>query len=244
MVRVSIDGKVFPKEAILKWEQEHTDKMKRFYEKRVKGGCNAENTDEFADFKAAIPESEMRRMFKNLNKICAAVTSAAVAMSGKRRKISVAEIDLDFCSSETIYKMFMDTMLNNTPENLRCNLRANPEHFLLMGTNESTQEVIEISGGIPIPEQFFIRYGDESGLVSKKEIDYPFQASGVAFLKSGQKIGGVRHQMKDTEKGCHIKLMVEFPAIMPNRNIRAHQYHLACEFYNWFTEFEKRLKNE
>ena len=244
MVRVSIDGKIFPKGAILKWEQEHTDKMKRFFDKRVNGGCNVKNADEFADFKANITESDMRRMLKKLNGVCAAVTSAAVGLSGKRRKISVAEIDLDFCDSETVYNMFMDTMMNNTPENIRCNLRANPEHFLLKGADGSTQEVIEISGDIPIPEQFFIRYGDENGLVSEKEAEYPFQASGVAFLKSGQKIGGVRHQMKDTPNGCHIKLMVEFPAIMPNRNIKAHQYHLACEFYNWFTEFERRLENE
>jgi hypothetical protein len=41
---------------------------------------------------------------------------------------------------------------------------------------------------------------------------------------------------------CHVKLAVEFPRLMPNRNIRAHQYHLACEFYNWFSEFENRIQ--
>lgn len=50
--------------------------------------------------------------------------------------------------------------------------------------------------------------------------------------------------MKDTAQGCHVKLMVEFPSVMPDANLRAHQYHLACEFYNWFSEFERRLTNE
>jgi hypothetical protein len=66
----------------------------------------------------------------------------------------------------------------------------------------------------------------------------------VSYLKNGLAIGAVRHRIRDTENGCHIKLTVEFPALMPDRNIRAHQYHLACEFFNWFTEFEKWIQGE
>lgn len=91
---------------------------------------------------------------------------------------------------------------------------------------------------------FDIRYGDYEGLCSAQEADYPIQAAGVSYLKNGLAIGAVRHQIRDTENGCHIKLTVEFPALMPDRNIRAHQYHLACEFFNWFTEFEKWIQGE
>lgn len=241
MIQVKIDGAEFSEEAILAWEQKKTEKMARFLGRRLPGGEGIKTADGLAAWKAALPEEEMRRALRRQNGFCSWATGIAVGLSRGGRKISVAEIDVDFCDARTLYDLFMDTMLRNTPENIRCCLRANPEHFVLKGTDEHTQEVIEISGGIPFPEQFFIRYGDEDGLVSQKEPGYPLQASGVAFLKNGKKIGGVRHQMKDTERGCHAKLMVEFPSVLPNANIRAHQYHLACEFYNWFSEFERRL---
>lgn len=243
MIKVQIDGAEFTEDKILSWEQEKAEKMTKYLQKKRGGGKGAKNARELAELKAAIPEAEMRGLLRSANGLCAWITGIAVGLSHGKRKISVAEIDVDFCNSATLYRMFMDTMLNNTPENIRCNLRANPEHFLLKGVDNATQEVIEISGGIPMPEQFFIRYGDENGLVSQKEADYPLQAAGVARLKNGRVIGGVRHQMKDTEHGCHVKLMVEFPACMPDSNIRAHQYHLACEFFNWFSEFERRLGN-
>lgn len=244
MIEVRIDGKPFSKESITEWEQNKTEKTVRFLKKRIPMNREICNADELADWKASLPEETMRKAIAKLNALCAWITGIAVRLSNGKRKISIAEIDIDFADAKTIYNLFMETMIQNTPENLRCNLRANPEHFVLKGIDEHTQEVIEISGGIPFPEQFFIRYGDEEGLVSKAEADYPYQASGVAFLKNGMKIGGVRHQMKDNENGCRIKLMVEFPSIMPDANIRAHQYHLACEFYNWFRSFEKRLCDE
>lgn len=135
-------------------------------------------------------------------------------------------------------------MLNNTQKNRLCCLRANPDHYLLRGIGNDVQEVLEITGGLFVVSLFDIRYGDFAGLCSPQDADYPLQAAGVSYLKNGLAIGAVRHQMKDTENGCHIKLTVEFPALMPNRNIRAHEYHLACEFYNWFSEFEKRIREE
>lgn len=242
MIKVMIDGKEFPKEKILEWEKEKTEKMYHLFQKKRNHALDVVNADTFASWKASIPEEDIRAMIRKQNDFCCWGTGIAVDLSHGKRKISIAEIDTDFCDAKTLYEMFLETMLNNTEENRRCNLRANPEHFILKGIDENTQEVVEISAGTPFPERFFIRYGDENGLVSKKEIEYPFQASGVAFLENGKIIGGVRHQMKNTIPGCHIKLMVEFPAILPDRNIQAHQYHLACEFYNWFTEFERRLK--
>lgn len=241
MIKVNIDGNLFSEEEIRKWESERTEKMRGFLQKHLKKECTAQTSEEFAAFKRSISEDEMRRVLKNATDFCGFATKIAVILSRGKRKISIAEIDEDFCDAQTLYTMFMETMLVNSEENMFCNLKVNPEHFLLKGMDKHTQEVIEISGGIPFPERFFIRYGDEDGLTSKKENGYPFQASGVAFLKDGKIIGGVRHQMKDMDTGCHVKLMVEFPALLPDANIKAHQHHLACEFYNWFSEFERRV---
>lgn len=181
----------------------------------------------------------MRKALKRATDFCEFGTRIAVGLSGKRRKVSEVTFNLDFATAEEIHQAFMDMMLENSEENKFCNLRANPEHFLLKGLPDQNQEVIEISAGLSFPSRFIISYGDETGLTTKPDSDYPFQAAGIAGLEDGTVIGGVRHQMKNVDKGCQIKLMVEFPAILPDSYIQAHEKHLACEFYNWFSDFEK-----
>ena len=85
--------------------------------------------------------------------------------------------------------------------------------------------------------------GDFNGLVSEQESAYPVQAAGASYLNNGFCIGAVRHQIADTEDGCKVKLSVEFPALLPKKNIEAHERHLAIEFYNWFSEFDRRIKS-
>ena len=101
----------------------------------------------------------------------------------------------------------------------------------------------EFTGGLPFPIQFTIRYGDFTGLVSEQESAYPVQAAGASYLNNGFCIGAVRHQIADTEDDCKVKLSVKFPALLLKKNIEAHERHLAIEFYNWFSEFDRRIKS-
>jgi len=128
-----------------------------------------------------------------------------------------------------------------TDEQMRACLRANPDHYLLKGVNATDQEVIEFTGGLLFSIQFTIRYGDFHGLVSVQEPEYSVQAAGASYLSNGFCIGAVRHQIRNAENGCKVKLSVEFPALLPKANIEAHQRHLAIEFYNWFSTFEARV---
>lgn len=244
MIQVWTDGIEFRTEEILAWENSRISPMKRILEKRLHVKWDIRDAEDFMERKARVSEEQMREALKRATKLVAFLTGAIVRLSGKRRKISVTEIDVDFCGAEKLLGLYFDMMLNNRIENIRCSLRANPEHFLLKGLEDNVQEVIEVTGGIILPAHFFIHYGDEAGMISRVEPDYPYQVSGVSYLKNGLAIGAVRHQMKDIGKGCHVKLSVEFPALMPDANIKAHQKHLACEFYNWFSEFERRLQNE
>lgn len=244
MIQVWLNGKELRKEEIIAWENSRISPMNRILEKRLHVKWDIRDAEDFMEHKARVPEETMREALKRATKFVAILTGAVVRLSGKRRKTSVTEIDVDFCGAEKLLELYYDMMLNNREENIRCSLRANPEHFLVKGMESRVQEVIEVTGGIPLPAHFFIHYGDEKGMVSRIEPDYAFQASGVSYLKNGLAIGAVRHQIKDIGKGCHVKLSVEFPALMPDANIKAHQKHLACEFYNWFSEFERRLQNE
>ena len=242
MLCVTIDGKEFTEQDIRCWENKRVQVSRKTLEKRLRKSIPVSDADELARFKAELSDNDILHAFRSellFTKFC---TGIVVRLSGNKRKFSITEIDIDFCNAETLHRMYDDMMLNNTPDNRLFCLRANPDHYLLRGIGNNVQEVLEITGGLSVVSLFDICYSDFAGLRSPQEAEYPIQAAGVSYLKNGLAIGAVRHQMKDTEKGCHIKLTVEFPALMPNRNIRAHQHHLACEFFNWFTEFEKRRK--
>lgn len=80
---------------------------------------------------------------------------------------------------------------------------------------------------------FFITYNDETGLVTARDTSYPYQSVGIARLKNGTVIGGIRHQFRDTEEGLEVRAVVEFPAMCPTYIVRDHQKHLAVEWSSW-----------
>lgn len=242
MIAVHINGAQMATDEIMAWQQQRVQVSKKLLERKTHRKFGDIDAKKLADIKYSIPQENMLRLLKDQMDFAAFGTHIAVPLARGKRKISVVDFDVDFCDAKTMRRLYDDMMLNNTPANLWCNLRANPDHYLLRGDSADVQEVVEITGGLPFVSHFFIHYGDFDGLQSREDPDYPYQAAGVSYLEDGLAIGAVRHQMKDTENGCHIKLAVEFPSTLPDRGIRAHQKHLACEFYNWFIDFEYRLK--
>ena len=242
-MRIIIAGKEIMEQQILQWEQERVMASKRFLEKKLKAPVPVTNAEELAQFKNNLSDEQIQSCLQSTLKRTTAMTNAFTKLAGTKRKISIAEIYLDFCNAVQLHEMYDDMMLNNTSENRFSCLRANPDHYLLKGVNATEQEVIEFTGGLPFPIQFTIRYGDFNGLVSEQETAYPVQAAGASYLNNGFCIGAVRHQIADTKNGCKVKLSVEFPALLPKKNIEAHERHLAIEFYNWFSEFDRRIKS-
>lgn len=244
MIKVWVRGKELSVESIKKWESKRVKVSGKTLSKRLKRNIEIKDAQSLAKFKASMSDEKMLKVLARQLKLMDLCTTIIVYLSRGKRKMSITEIEVDFCDSETLKKMYDDMMLVNTNENRYSCLRANPDHYLLRGVDKNVQEVVEVTGELPWALRFFIHYGDFTGISSKQEEGYQYQAAGVSYLKNGTAIGAVRHQMKDTKDGCRIKLTVEFPAWMPTRNIQAHQYHLACEFYNWFSEFEQRLNNK
>lgn len=111
-------------------------------------------------------------------------------------------------------------------------LRACPDHYVIRHT-PSGQQVLETTGGSPMPFLFTIDYDDTSSLVTQPDPQYPCQAAGVARASTGVAIGGVRHQFRDVEGGMEGSLTVEFPLPTAPWMLSGHRWHLACEFSNW-----------
>ncbi|MBB2773535.1 MULTISPECIES: hypothetical protein [Mycolicibacterium] len=112
-------------------------------------------------------------------------------------------------------------------------LAAHPDHFLFRTDAEGSQEVWETNGGSPLAARFFIDYDDTSSLQTPVDREYPVQLAGVARLRDGLAIGGVRHQFRDEGEGFRALLTVEFPALTLPTILRGHRWHLAIEFSNW-----------
>lgn len=235
MITVTINGKKIPEQKIRQWEEKRLAWSSRFLKRRLGGTQKLAASRELLDFKLCTPEDRMRQALKAPLAISGFLAMIMTKLSFGKRKLCVTELFITGSSAEKLSGGFNDMMLKNTHENRAHCLAACPDHYLLKGCKADVQEVIEVAGSMPLPLQFFVSYGDEKGLITAKDKSYPFGAAGVARLKSGLAMGGVRHQMRDIEGGCAVKLTVEFPALMPNQNVREHQLHLACEFYNWFT---------
>ena len=237
---ISINGKQISLEEVKAWENNRNDVVIKKMVRMFGLPDRDYSLEELAALKRNIPEDKMRKALKSGIRLTTLSTRFLLAIGHGTHTSSVTEIDLPGISAEQVSKGYFDVMLNNTEENLLLGLRANPDHYLLQGVGDNGQEVIECTGAMPFPSHFIIYYGREDGLTSMQNSSYPYQAAGIACLPDGKIIGGVRHQMKDTNEGTHIRLEVEFPQHMPKKVLAQHQLHLACEFMNWLGEIMRR----
>lgn len=177
----------------------------------------------------------LREALRGETRISGAVTKLVRLLSGSRRKQCVTEVRVAGCSAKQIAQVIDNLMRSDTAVNRQSNLQACPDHYLLEPHGD-TLEVIETTGGSPFPARFFMRFEDESGLMTPRDPAYSHQSVGTARLGDGTVIGGVRHQFRDDGGDTLVRLMVEFPSATPQGMIREHQWHLACEFSHWLRE--------
>lgn len=245
-VKIYINNKEVSIKEINNWELNRSKKVAYYLQKKshipVKDITIDENgvrdikdvRHELTKLKLNIGSEKIREILNSTLNFTTFCVKLINLLSLKKRKSSIIEMTVKGCNSEEMLKRYFNLMLKNTSKNLELGISANPDHYILRGNGEMVQEVIETTGGSPMPTQFFIYYGNDSGLNSKVDDSYQVQAAGICCLKDGTPIGGVRHQMCDEKDGIRVKLEVEFPALLTKSMIKQHQMHLACEFSNWF----------
>lgn len=156
-------------------------------------------------------------------------------LSKGKRKFAIVEVMADGISAERVSYWVNKINLNEQfdEQYTSVNLHACPDHYVLRCTEEKSLEVVECNGNFPTPFQFYIKYGDETGLNAKRDESFPYQSVGAARTKDGIVIGGVRHQFKDTDTGFMARLCVEFPSCTPSFVVKSHRIHMAAEFSYW-----------
>lgn len=234
-IKAVINGKEFTMDEMNLWKQKRIRKVLHNLKRRISW---TDDTDRMCEQLTALKLQLSYEEIVNLLRIKLAVgvvgMKLAAFLSGKKRLAAITTVFADGITAETFSRMIDALMLEETPEHKKVNLSACPDHYALIANN-GTLEVIESTGNMPVPTQFFITFNDETGLQEPRDFRYPYQSTGIAKLKDGTIIGGVRHQFRDTKKGIEVRTLVEFPWICPKTVIKEHQKHLAVEWSNWIS---------
>lgn len=233
-ITVYIDGKVFSREQVDAWERQRISAVMKIFGQQAKSEDLDVLRAKLVEIKQIIPYDQMVRRLRIGLALSSFSTGLMSALSFGKRRQCVIEMVVEGLSAKKASAGIEELMLQPTPENDAVNLSACPDHFVLRPLGDGGLEVIETTGGSPFPMQFFIDYDDEHGLSIPRDTSYPFQSVGIARLKNGTAVGGVRHQFRDDVGGLRARLAVDFPGLAPSYFIREHQKHLACEFSGWF----------
>ncbi len=233
-IKVIINGKQFTKRDMYNWKKQRIKKAyKALHIKIPKNVTLSEMSRKLTELKVQKSDDEIRTILSKKLFFSRYVMKIAGILSGKRRRVARTTITAKGITADKFSHVLDSLMVEATEENRKVNLSVYPEHYVLTPDKNGVLEVIETTGNAPIPVQFFITFGDENGLTEPKNPQFTHQSAGVAKLKDGTIIGGVRHQFRNTSAGIECRLAVEFPALCPKMIVNAHQKHLAVEFTNW-----------
>lgn len=225
----TIDGKSFPRAAVLAWEDKRVDAAaKKIGVVPPSAAEVAVRREEFVQIKQALGNDELHRRLACNTKIANRMAVAQATLSGRRRTC-VTELFVPGGSAQQFTEWFNEITFSSNEYEM---VRACPDHFVLRFVG-GKQEVLETNGGSPFTALFDIDYDDVSSITTPVDPAFPYRLDGVAVGSNGKPIGGVRHQFRDTPDGIHGRLLVEFPLPMIGAVIRGHRWHLACEFSNW-----------
>ncbi|MFI6515749.1 hypothetical protein ACIBF1_09340 [Spirillospora sp. NPDC050679] len=229
-VSAVIDGRRYPREAVLDWEARRLPRAAAKIGLAVPSGSLERRRLAFAESKIELGAEEVRRRLRRDLSISDAISAATSRLSAGKRVMSVCDLHATTGSAAEFVQWFTDTA---RPDYVRSMIAANPDHFLIRTAPDGTQEVVETTGGSPLATRFFVDYTDLSALASTPDGRFTAQAAGVAVSEGGRPIGGVRHQFRDEPGGFHARLCVEFPRLLAPHMISQHRWHLAAEFSNW-----------
>lgn len=232
-MRIEIDGKEITETDLEIWKKKRIPKVLHNLKKNVQSSNNIDVLcNELSEIKQNMTYDEIVSKIKNKLLIGKIGMRFAVLFSFGKRRMAKTTIFADGIHIDKLSKIIDSLMMENTEEYRKVNLSVCPDHYALVPSG-SILEVIETVGNTPVPTQFFITFNDETDLQTPRDESFPYQSVGIAKLKDGTIIGGVRHQFRDTKTGIEARTVVEFPAICPKAILKEHQKHLAVEWSGW-----------
>ncbi len=229
-VHTIIGRRRFSRDQVLAWEAERLPAAASKIGLPVPPGDLARQRTAFAESKIALGAEEIKRRLRRDLRIGEALANTTARLSRGGRAASVCELQVTGGSAAAFVQWFGDISRDDYTRSMTA---AHPDHFLIQALPDGRQEVIETTGGSPLPSRFVVDYADLSTLVTPADPAADAEAAGVAISGKGLSIGGVRHEFRDVPGGFHARLCVEFPRTTLPRILSEHRRHLAIEFGNW-----------
>ncbi|WP_125770500.1 hypothetical protein [Companilactobacillus furfuricola] len=246
----TIDNKEISFEKILQWEFKRLVRAHKVltnvygihFQDEVAQWIKTKNLkaldDEITRVKMTIEPDKLREALKSKYDLGNMGLMVAEKMSVGKRRFSTTEIyvpESDLSAQEIADKIW-HIMQVNTDINMRLNLDASPDHFIFRQAGENVQEVVEISGGTVVPQHYFIHYNDMQGVQSEASQDYPIQIAGTMRLSNRTIVGAIRYQFKPEGSGFKVKILMEYPKLIPIEVVLNQQIHQADEFGHWISD--------
>lgn len=225
-----IDGRRVPRGEVLAWEAERAKKV------CAKLGLAAPDDlvarrDALVARKLELGHEALLGMLARELRVSSLSGRVVNSLSRGKRRLCTVELTGSGGSAEAMPGFYRRAMQSGDEAAL---LAASPDHFLLFEGQDGVQHVVETVGGAPLASRICLDETDLSSVTTSGDPDFPVQWVSVGRASvSGPASGAIRHQFRDEGDGFKARLTIEFPALVPSRLVRGHEWHLACEFSNW-----------
>ncbi|WP_280346508.1 hypothetical protein [Nocardia neocaledoniensis] len=246
-IRATVGERDVAREQVLGWESRRADAVLAKFAKRLgalgigevlpgataarlRGGSLEERRAALGILRTRLGHAGIYGMLTRELAVSERITRLGVSMSRGRVAFAVTRLRVPGLSADGFAEWFGNLVVVDDQDAMNA---ACPDHYLLRGLPDGRQEVVETTGGSPVAVRFLVDYTRTDQVRVPVDPGYPIQIAGTALLDDGLVIGGVRHQFRDRDGALEALLTAQFPAAVPGRNIREHQWHLACEFSNW-----------
>jgi hypothetical protein len=226
-----INGRRVPRSEVLTWEAKRAVEVCEKLEIAAPPDDLIARRDALVARKLELGHEALERMLARELRVSSLSGRLVTALSRGRRRLCTVELTGTGGSTEAMPGFYKRAMQSGDEAAL---LAASPDHFLLFEGEDGVQRVIETTGGSPLASRIFLDESDLSSVTTSADPDFPVQWVAVGRGSvDGPASGAIRHQFRDEANGFRARLTIEFPALVPLRLVRAHGWHLACEFSNW-----------
>jgi hypothetical protein len=225
-----IDGRRVSRNEVLEWEAHRAARVCKKLGIAAPPDIVARR-DALVARKLELGHDGLERLLARELRLSARAGRVVAALSRGRRRLCTIELNGSDGSAEAMPGYYETAMEIGDEAAL---LAASPDHYVLREESEGVQQVIETTGGSPLAARIFLDESDTASVTTRADPGFPTQWVSVGRVhEGGPPSGAIRHQFADHPNGFRVRLTGEFPAATPARLVRAHKWHLACEFSNW-----------
>lgn len=230
-ITARIDGRNVTRTEVLAWEARRSVKVCKKLGVTAPPGDLTAQREALVARKLELGHEALERLLARELRWSLRSARLASAVARGRRRFCTVELTGSGGSAEIMPRYYRAAMETGDERAL---LSACPDHYVLCREADGLEKVVETTGGSPLSARILLDESDTGTVLTPADPEFPVQWVAVGRGKGGVRpAGAIRHQFRDEPTGFRVRLTGEFPITVPPHLVRAHQWHLACEFSNW-----------